>query len=533
MFKTENSSWDYQMNNTKTDWALKRFTTNVPRLDMVLKGGFFLGGMYLIRGAPGTGKTVLASQICFSAASEEKNAVYFSILAESSGRHIGYMEPFAFFDSGLLGTKIDFFSGYKTLKEEGLNGLFDLIKKSVLSKKAKVLVIDGVDGVECKSKDADEYREFLHKMQQFSNLTSCTVFLLSPLNDPKDGTVRAENAVSDGVLEISEHQMGPRAVRELKVLKHRGSDSLKGRHEIEISADRGFTIHPRTEVQFAAGNDTVDLDARYRMQFGVKGLDEMLHGGVLSGSMTSLLGAPGTGKTTLGLSFLTEGALNGEHGIYIGFYETPQRLIEKAEGLGIPMMAMVKKGLIEIQWQQSVENIADSIVENLLERIKQKKKQKIRVFIDGLAGLRRSLPYPERFGSLFAAMTGELRRTGATTIFSDETDLFSREVLLLNREMGSVVDNVLLLRFFELKSRMLRLISIMKVRESSYDFTIKELSITGKGVEVTRSFEQAESQLTSSGRVITQKPTIVAAKQKKTSKVSKVSKKSKKGRTTK
>ena len=99
---------------------------------MILKGGFLVGGIYVIRGAPGTGKTILASQICFDVAARDENSVYYSILAESSGRHIGYLEPFHFFKADAVGTNIDFLSGYKSLKEDGLDGGFDLMKKSVL-----------------------------------------------------------------------------------------------------------------------------------------------------------------------------------------------------------------------------------------------------------------------------------------------------------------------------------------------------------------------------------------------------------------
>ena len=48
------------------------------------------------------------------------------------------------------------------------------------------------------------------------------------------------------------------------------------------------------------------------MPFGVAELDKMLWGGLPSGSTTALLGAPGAGKTMLGLSFLVEGARQGQ-----------------------------------------------------------------------------------------------------------------------------------------------------------------------------------------------------------------------------
>jgi len=46
--------------------GLKRVPTGVPGLDTILGGGFLAGGVYIIQGTPGTGKTTLANQIIFN-----------------------------------------------------------------------------------------------------------------------------------------------------------------------------------------------------------------------------------------------------------------------------------------------------------------------------------------------------------------------------------------------------------------------------------------------------------------------------------
>lgn len=182
----------------------------------------------------------------------------------------------------------------------------------------------------------------------------------------------------DGVFELSLRLAGPRAVRELVAMKFRGSDSLLGRHEVEIS-ERGIVIHPRTEVQFANPEEQGRED-RIRMAFGIPRLDESLRGGVLSGSTTMLLGAPGTGKTLLGLHFLLQGAREGQPGVYFGFYETPPRLLEKAAGVGMKdLKEYVDKGLIEIQWQPPLEHNMDSLAERLLERLHERNVKRLRL----------------------------------------------------------------------------------------------------------------------------------------------------------
>lgn len=67
-----------------------------------------------------------------------------------------------------------------------------------------------------------------------------------------------------------------------------------------------------------------------KAQFGVPGLDDILNGGLARNRLYLVEGAPGSGKTTLGLQFLIEGANAREKGLYITLSETEQELRETA-----------------------------------------------------------------------------------------------------------------------------------------------------------------------------------------------------------
>lgn len=71
-----------------------------------------------------------------------------------------------------------------------------------------------------------------------------------------------------------------------------------------------------------------------RCLFGVDGLDSLICGGLTRNRLYLIEGDPGVGKTTLALSFLLEGARNGEKGFYITLSETKEELEQVAESHG-------------------------------------------------------------------------------------------------------------------------------------------------------------------------------------------------------
>jgi circadian clock protein KaiC len=82
---------------------------------------------------------------------------------------------------------------------------------------------------------------------------------------------------------------------------------------------------------------------------GISGLDEMLCGGVLAGSMTMLQGAPGIGKTTVGLQFLYEGARRrDEAGLLVAFEHFPHTLYRDALTHGWNLRELEQEGRLQV-----------------------------------------------------------------------------------------------------------------------------------------------------------------------------------------
>src|SRR3982750_374594 len=112
---------------------LGRIDTGVPGLDTILSGGLFKGGVYIVEGAPGSGKTILGNQICFHRASRGDSTIYITLLAESHTRLIAPLRGMEFFRPELVSSSIYYISAFKVLEDAGLIGLLKSVQEAVTS----------------------------------------------------------------------------------------------------------------------------------------------------------------------------------------------------------------------------------------------------------------------------------------------------------------------------------------------------------------------------------------------------------------
>ncbi|QRN93970.1 AAA family ATPase [Archangium violaceum] len=473
------------MVDTTSGEKSKHLPTGVTGLDVVLHGGLLRGAMYLVTGAPGTGKTVLSSQIAFHRAAAGENVVYVTTFSESHARLLSNLETFTFFDRSLVQSRLTLLSGVAALEEGGLKRFQAMLSQAVREHHASLIVIDSLNTASELASSSFVYRKFLRELGTLLSLVGCTALLVAHKGE---GQEMLHQFAADGIIELDQKMLGMRLTREVMILKQRGSAHLGGRHVFDIG-DSGLTVHPRREA-LLLDRELATRPSEHKSRFGIRGLDDMLEGGVPSASMTAVMGAPGSGKTLLGLHLLKEGLSLGQPSLYFGFYETPPRLIAKAEGVGLRLRESVESGLLEVQWRQPTEQFLDSIAEQILERVYRNKVK--RLFLDGVDGLMQAVAHPERFPVFFTALSNELRALGVSSAVSMETPFGGPELGLAPVGLSATVENIIFVRYVELRARLHRLISILKVRESNYDPSIREFHITPQGLEVASTFDSAE-----------------------------------------
>ncbi len=465
--------------------GLGRVPTGIPGLDTILNGGFLQGGVYIVQGTPGTGKTTLANQVCFNHAAHGGRALYTTLLAEYHGRMMQHLGSMSFFDTSKVTDQIKYLNGFGTLRADGYPALRDLLRREITAHQATILVLDGFATAQRRASEEQEFNEFVHELQGVAIATDCTMILLSSAETVKE---TPEYTIVDGIVELSDELIGWSSESTLHVVKLRGSSYLRGRHAFRITGD-GLVVYPRIEALLARPSRP-DPDAAGTVPSGVDRLDAMLGGGLPAASTTMVMGPSGMGKTTLGLQFLSRCG-TGEPGLLFGFYETPARIHAKAEAVCRPLLGLLDSGTVEVLWQPPTDGLLDAYGERLLENVRRRGVR--RLFIDGLGAFQGAAVPPSRLNQYLTALMNELRALGVTTVYAlAVADIIGPYIRAPDGELTIPSDNLVLMRYVEVRSRLHRIVSVIKVRNSDFDPTLYEYVTTGQGLQIGDMLEGAE-----------------------------------------
>ncbi len=128
-----------------------------------------------------------------------------------------------------------------------------------------------------------------------------------------------------------------------------------------------------------------------------------------------------------------------------------------------------------------------------------------RLVIDGLGGFAALASEPARLGHVFSALSNELRALDVATIYTAHADLAGLAAAppLSGWSLGSapgVADNVVILRFVELRSSVHRMISVLKMRDRASETSLREFSITDAGIVIAPDSSGAEAILAEVGQ---------------------------------
>ncbi|HEY2137543.1 MAG TPA: ATPase domain-containing protein [Xanthobacteraceae bacterium] len=166
-----------------------------------------------------------------------------------------------------------------------------------------------------------------------------------------------------------------------------------------------------------------------RAPTGVFGLDQILDGGWARNRLHLLEGSPGTGKTTIALQYLLDGARNGEAGIYVSLAETEQELRDGARSHGwvippeIEIFELVPpESILDPDQHQSLLYSSDLELGETIQRIFQaiERVRPKRIVIDSLSEIRLLAQSSLRYRRQILALKHYFAQHDSTVVMLDD-----------------------------------------------------------------------------------------------------------------
>ncbi len=210
-------------------------------------------------------------------------------------------------------------------------------------------------------------------------------------------------------------------------------------------------------------------------------IDELLKGRIERGSITIISGPSGVGKTTLGMQFIKEAAGRGEKSVVYTFKETEEQLIYRCPNVNIATKHMLKKGTLKIKKIKSLTHSTDSFA-HMVRKDVNENEIKI-VMIDSTSGYRGFIKGKNLISHLHT-ICKYLITKGVTVFLTSEAKNITGNFIISSYDINYLADNVIFLRYLEIKGELRRAIGVLKKRLGDFEKSLREFAITRYSLKV-------------------------------------------------
>jgi circadian clock protein KaiC len=458
-----------------------RCATGIAGLDALIGGGLPRRRLYLVCGRPGTGKTTFGLQFLREGLANGESGLYITLsetreelelVAVSHGWNL----------EGL--TLIELSAIEQQLKPEAQTTLLQpsememtrtsrVLQQVIEQARPDRIVFDSLAELRLMAQNPLRYRRQILAFKSFLAAHRATVLML---DDQIENTDHQLESIAHGVIQFDSFRPEFGAERRrVAVNKLRGVAFPGGYHDYSIETG-GIVVYPR--LPRARGTAMPELR---REPSGIAELDALLHGGLICGTSTLVMGPAGTGKSTIAMHYAVQTALRGSRAVIFAFDEGIATLFARADGLGIPMRACVDKGNLVVQRIDAAELSAGqftSLVTGMVENGVQT------VVIDSLNGFLQAMPSERYLAIHLHELLTYLGQQGVSTVLTlAQHGLIGP--LQTPIDLSYLADTVVILRYFEHAGAVHKGISVMKNRASGHEETIRELQLVGgRGIVV-------------------------------------------------
>ena len=468
-----------KIKNTPTEPFL---STGISGLDNILGGGLTKDRIYLIEGEPGTGKTTTGLQFLLEGAKLGESVVYIT-LAETSSELIGVGESHGWSLEGVhikevlpSESMLDPDAQYTMFhpSEVEMGATTQMILSVVDERKPTRVVIDSLSELQLLADNPLRYRRQVLALKQFFTSRACTVMLLDERT--AHGVDLQVRSIAHGVITLEQSVKDYGAERRrIRVVKYRGMAFRGGLHDYDIQYG-GIHVYPR----LVAAESRTSLRG-VQLKSGITALDSLLGGGLEEGMSTLIAGPPGTGKSSLASQFVAAAAQRGQRSAMFLFEEAANNLLNRTDGLGMDLRSHYKSGLMSIQQVDPAELSPGEFTCAVTKAADDGAKV---IVIDSINGYLNAMPDERFLSTHLHELLTYLGQRGVVTILVAVQQGMLGGTMSTTLDASYLADNVMLLRYYEYDGEVKQAVSVFKKRGSAHERTIREFSMSSRGIFV-------------------------------------------------
>lgn len=468
--------------------------TGIAGLDEILRGGLPENRLHLLLGNPGVGKTTIALQYLLEGVRRGEVGLYIALsetrdeISSVARSHGWPIDQISIFELSALEQQLAQ-EEQNTIfhpAEIELNQTTQMLLDQIEAVKPKRLVLDSLSELRLLSDTPLRYRRQMLSFKQYFAGQRMTVLLLDD-HSAEGGDLHVQS-IAHGVISIEQvvSDYGSEK-RRIRVNKMRGLNFAGGYHDAKIEPG-GMQVFPR---QSPKPSDVVG--PRRLLVSGIVEFDRLLGGGLDGGTSCLLLGAAGTGKSTIALQFTCAAAKRGESVLMCLFEEDIETLKSRAASVGMPIEELLASGRLKILQVNPAELAPGEFVHQVIARFRA--SQCSIVVIDSLNGYMHAMPSVSFLLIQLHDLLSHLNRHGVLTILTVAQHglVGSMQTPI---DLTYLADTVVLLRFFEQAGRIKKAVSVIKKRIGRHEDTLREFRIDDGGVRVGEPLEAFRGVLT-------------------------------------
>lgn len=463
--------------------SLQRTPSGIGGLDEILEGGYPAHAVSLLKGGPGTGKTLFTLSLVASQLKLDQHVILITC-EEAPEKLLSYMESSGFaansaYESGQLSI-LDFRPDDEIPEITGeydLGALFLRIDHALKQSGAEVLCIDSLQYL-LHSLDTQDHSRELFRLFSWLRKQNITTLITSSENIDLVTLERFEEYNSDCVIHLTQNVENHLMTRYLRVIKLRGSGFASNNYPFSLTS-AGVRLMPITSTRLSK-----KTSSEAYLSSGNKELDALLGGKGLARETTMIFsGQSGTGKTLFACLFARSAASQGLKTHYITFEETADRLVSNAMSAGIDLSAMVDSKHLSITSTRAIESGLEEHLIALTDWIDRENPDL--VIIDPISALT-DLGSPLQLKLLLIRFLSYIQSRGTTVILNEliagDTDEHSHLLI------SSLCDTWIRLRSVESNGEQNRMIHVVKSRGSANSNQVREYIINGSDIQLEHPY---------------------------------------------